>query len=423
LFGERLKKQEKRTEGDKFYMFKDYFLLALKSLRKRGLRSWLTILGIFIGIAAVVSLISLGSALRTSITGQFGVLSIDTLTIQNKGTSLGPPGSSVIEKLNEKDVEIIERVDNVEFVVTKLIRIINFEYNEISKFGYITDIPQNKEKMDFTYESFNIKIAQGKKLEQGKNRKVILGYDFANNFFEEEIQIGKNLIINGKDFEVIGVLEKSSSFQINSIALVLTEDLEDLLDINNEYDLIVAKVRNEEKIENTAKEIEDKLRDNRNEKIGQESFSVETPLQALEAINTILNIINTIVIGIAIISLLVGGIGIANTMYTSILERTKEIGIMKAIGAKNSDILWIFLIESGLLGLVGGIIGALMGLGAAIGISIIINNLLGIDLFNVEISYFLLLGAIGFSFLIGIFSGVFPAFQASKLNIVDALRN
>ena len=94
-------------------MLKDYFLLALKNLSKRGLRSWLTILGIFIGIAAVVSLISLGGALRTAVIGQFGTLSVDTLTIQNKGTGFGPPGSTVVEKLNEHDVKIIESVDNV----------------------------------------------------------------------------------------------------------------------------------------------------------------------------------------------------------------------------------------------------------------------------------------------------------------------
>jgi len=127
-------------------MFREYFSLSLKNLRKRGLRSWLTILGIFIGIAAVVSLISLGGALRTAVIGQFGSLSIDTLTIQNEGTGFGPPGSTVIEKLDENDLKIIEEVDDVEFAITRLIRIVKFEYEGILKFGYITDIPEDKEK-------------------------------------------------------------------------------------------------------------------------------------------------------------------------------------------------------------------------------------------------------------------------------------
>jgi len=140
-------------------------------------------------------------------------------------------------------------------------------------------------------------------------------------------------------------------------------------------------------------------------------------------VNNVLNIINVIVIGIALISLFVGGVGIANTMYTSVLERTKEIGVMKAIGARNSDIMWIFMIESGLLGLVGGIVGALMGLGGAMLAANLANQALGNDLFIVSVDYVLLFGAVGFSFFVGIISGVLPAIQASKLNVVEALRS
>ena len=136
-----------------------------------------------------------------------------------------------------------------------------------------------------------------------------------------------------------------------------------------------------------------------------------------------MNIINLIVIGIAAISLFVGGIGIANTMYTSVVERTREIGIMKAVGARNKDILYIFLIESGLLGLVGGIAGALIGLGGALAISGLANQALGSDLFIISISYPLLLSAVSFSFFVGVLSGILPAIQASKLNVVDALRS
>ncbi len=201
------------------------------------------------------------------------------------------------------------------------------------------------------------------------------------------------------------------------------KDFKEILDIGDEYDLIAAQVEDQDEIVDVAKKIEDELRENRKEEIGEESFSVETPLQAFSAVSTILNMINLIVVGIAMISLFVGAIGIANTMYTSVLERTREIGIMKAIGAKNSDIMWIFLIESGLLGLVGGIVGALMGLGGAMLVSNLANQALGSDLFIISINYSLLLGAVAFSFFVGIISGVLPAMQASKLNVVDALRN
>jgi len=404
-------------------MKKDYFFLALGNLKHRGLRSWLTILGVFIGIAAVVALISMGNGLETAITGQFGALSVDTLTIQNKGTGFGPPGSTVVEKLNNRDLEILENVNGVDLVVPRLIRIGSLEYNGIRGFGFASNIPQDDEKKDFIYNNFNLEAEEGRLLQKEDQGKVMLGNDFLDTEdFEKPFRVGKNVLVNGESFKIVGFLKQSSTFQLNSVVFMNSEDLIDLLDIEDEYDLLVVQVRDKGEIENVAEEIERKLRNDRDEKIGEETFTVQTPLQALSSIQTILGIINLIVVGIAAISLLVGGIGIANTMYTSVLERTSEIGIMKAVGAQNRDILYIFLIESGLLGLVGGIVGAIVGLGISLFISNIANQALGADLFRVAVSYPLLIGAVLFSFIVGIISGVFPARQASKLNVVEALR-
>ena len=198
--------------------------------------------------------------------------------------------------------------------------------------------------------------------------------------------------------------------------------MKNLLNIDNEYDLIVAQVDKNSNITQVAQIIEQKIRKDRDEKIGEEDFSVQTPINMLASVNTILNIINAVVIGIALVSLLVGAIGIANTMYTGVLERTKEIGVMKAIGAKNRDVMLIFLFESGLLGLVGGIIGVIIGVLMAFGVSAGVNVGLGIDLFAVQFSLPLIVGSVLFSFLVGIISGVLPALQASKLKPVEALR-
>jgi len=404
-------------------MFKDYFLLAFKNLRARGLRSWLTMLGIFIGIAAVVSLISMGQGLQTAITGQFGTLSVDKLTIQNKGTGFGPPGSTVIEKLNNYDVEIIKNVGGVDKVIPRLIRVGSLEYNKISGFGYAVDIPEDQELIDLVYDSSNFEAEQGRLLKSGDKGKVLLGNNFLEmNDFEKEFRVGGKIKLNGKEFEIVGFLEKGSDFQTNSVVFIMSDDLEELLDINNEYDLIVAQVRDKDEIEDVAKEIERKLRDDRNEKIGEETFSVETPLQALESVNTILNIINLIVVGIAAISLFVGGVGIANTMYTSVLERTREIGVMKAIGAQNKDVLMIFLIESGLLGLIGACIGVILGYGVSKTMEYIAVNSLGTNLLQAAAPTYLIVGCLAFGFLIGAVSGTLPALHASKTNVVDALR-
>jgi putative ABC transport system permease protein len=405
-------------------MIKDYFVLSFGNLRHRGVRSWLTVIGIFIGIAAVVSLISMGQGLQTAVTAQFGTLSFDILTIQNKGSGFGPPGSTVIDKLNDHDVEIIENVRGVEKAIPRLVRVGSLEYNGIAGFGYGTDIPEDVEEREIVYENLNFEAEEGKVFDGGEKGKIVLGYlFFETEDFGKGFRVGKKVKINGKEFEILGFLKRSSSFQMNGMIFLMRDDFDELFEVGDEHDMILAKISEPREVENVAEEIKRKLRNDRNEKEGEESFNVETPLQAIGAVNNVLGIINLIIVGIAAISLLVGGIGIANTMYTSVLERTKEIGIMKAIGAKNKDILIIFLIESGLLGLVGGIVGALVGIGGALGIAALANQALGPGTFTINISYPLLIGAISFSFFVGIISGVLPSIQASKLNVVEALRS
>jgi putative ABC transport system permease protein len=404
-------------------MKKDYFVLAFKNLRHRGLRSWLTILGVFIGIAAVVALITMGTGLREAITGQFNTLSIDKLMIQNAGTGMGPPGSTVIKKLTEHDVEVIKKVNGVDYVVSKLLRITKVEFNKNVNFMYLTNVPENQKELEILYESMNIKIKEGKLLKAGESGKVILGANIANtDGFEKEIKVGDKISVQGKNFEVGGILKHSSSFQVNEIILMNEKDMKDLLNIGDEIDFIVVQVSDPKQAETVAEKIKEDLRKDRKEKVGEEDFYVQTPLQAISSVNVILNIINLIVAGIAAISLIIGGVGIANTMYTSVLERTREIGVMKAVGAKNKEILYIFVIESGLLGLIGGITGAILGIGLAFGVSVIANSAFGSEILSVQLSYPLIFGSIAFAFAIGLISGLMPAFQASKLKPVDALR-
>jgi len=402
---------------------KDYFFLAFGNLKHRGVRSWLTILGVFIGIAAVVSLVTMGAGLRTAVLGQFSVLSTDTLTVTNAGNGMGAPGSDVINKLNEHDIEVISNVQGISEIIPRLLRMMKAEFNENVNFVYVASIPDNEKQAKIIYDSAKLKINEGKLLGAGDSGKVVLGENIAkDSTFGKEVDVGDKVLISGKSFEVIGILKSASSFQVNQVILMTEKDMKELLGIDDEYDMIIVKVSDSDKTEEIGEKIEKEFRDDRDEKIGEEDFSVETPLQAISSVNTILDIINLIVSGIAAVSLIIGGIGIANTMYTSVLERTKEIGVMKSIGAKNKDILYIFIIESGLLGLIGGIIGAILGLGLAFGVAAIANSAFGSEILSVTTDYPLIFGAIGFAFAIGLISGLLPAFQASKLKPVDALR-
>ncbi|MBU0957199.1 MAG: ABC transporter permease [Nanoarchaeota archaeon] len=404
-------------------MFKDFFDISFNNLRRRKLRSWLTMLGIFIGIAAVVSLISLGQGLQTAITGQFSSISTDKLVIQNAGSGLGPPGSTVVEKLTDHDFELINKIPGVKTASPILLRTVKIEFNNKLLFYMMRSIPDDPKKYENYYVTQNIKPQEGRLLKSGDSRKVLLGNNFVTNEdFGKLIRVGKKIKIENIEFEVIGILEPSSEFLLNNAFQIFYDEMKEVLEIGDEIDLIGLQVDSPTIAEETAEKIKKEMRKDRDLKEGKEDFSVQTPLQVIQSVNTILTAINIVVIGIAMISLIVGGIGIANTMYTSVLERKKEIGTMKAIGATNLDILSIFLLEAGLLGLVGGIVGASIGALIAYGISSGANIALGADLFVVDFSMSLILGSISFAFLIGIFSGAIPSYQASKLKPVDALR-
>jgi putative ABC transport system permease protein len=404
-------------------MISDYFSLAFGNLRHRGLRSWLTILGVFIGIAALVALVSLGDALQSSVNAQFGTLSPDKLIVQSASTGFGPPGSTAVKKLTSHDLKIIESVSGVDIAIPRLIRIAKVEYNKNLKFKYLASIPEDKIGTDIVYSSANLKVGEGRLLESSDRGKIVVGSDFVtNDEFGKKIRIGSKLLIQGKEFDVVGILEKSSSI-INNGAIIMPEkDVKEALNISDEIDMIVVQVKDKNQAEQISQEIARKMRSDRNEKPGEEDFTVQTPLQSIKTVNTILSVINYIIIGIAAISLIVGAIGITNTMYTSVIERTREIGIMKAIGAQNRDILFIFLIESGLLGLVGGIVGMILGLGMAMGVSQIAGSFLGGIDFKIAISFPLVIFSVLFAFGLGMLAGVLPALQASKLKPVEALR-
>src|SRR3990167_7579820 len=145
-------------------MISDYFSFALKNLKYRGLRSWLTMLGIFIGIAAVVSLISLGTGLQTAVTGQFSTLSVDTLTINNQGTGFGPPGSTSVVKLNNHDLKLVESNSGVKLAISRLIRIVSVEFNGVREFKYIGSVPENSEERKFVYDSLGVNVQEGRLL-------------------------------------------------------------------------------------------------------------------------------------------------------------------------------------------------------------------------------------------------------------------
>jgi len=401
----------------------DHFILALKNLRRRGIRSWLTLIGIFIGIAAVVSLITLGNGLRVAALSQFGIESTEIISIQAGGlNSYGPPGSLAINKLTKDDVDAIEDLSVIEIAVGRQIKSGKLEYNDKVIFGYATSIPEG-EKGDFVYEQADLEVEEGSLLEGADYGKVVLGYNFLVDKvgLGKEVGIGDTVKIQDKNFKVIGITKKKGSFILDNVVYMTEKDIEDLFGTNGYVDLIAAKVKDKDLMNQAKEDIEDLLRERRDVKKGEEDFEVSTPEATLATVNSILLGIQIFVVLIALISIAVGSIGIINTMTTSVLERRKDIGIMKAIGAKNSDIFYQFFFEAGLMGLMGGIIGVVLGIGLGVLGTNAINNFTGSTVapqINFMLIGFSLLG----SFLIGSIAGVIPALRAANQNPVEALR-
>ncbi|HLG24380.1 MAG TPA: ABC transporter permease [Candidatus Nanoarchaeia archaeon] len=406
-------------------MLKDYFIYSVRNLRHRGLRSWLTMIGIFIGIAAVVSLIGLGEGLRVAIMGQFGFLGPDVVSVQASGlTFAGPPGTGVVNPLNDKLADRIGNINGIDAAFNRYLESGTLEFNDRQGIGIAATVPGGENRKIFE-TMVNIKAMEGRLLKEGDLRKVVLGNDFTkDDTFGKPIKVGDKVLVNGIDFDVVGILEKKGSFIFDSIVLVNEPAMFEVLKKDKtKVSLIAVKVADVGRVDEIKENIEKLLRKERNVKKGEEDFSVESAQQTLEALNSTLFAVQLFVYIIAGISLAVGGIGIMNTMYTSVLERTKEIGIMKSIGAKNSAIFTIFFVESGLLGMVGGIIGITLGLSIAFGLSALGRVFLGSDLIQASVSLFLIIGALFFSFILGTLFGVLPAYQASKLSPVDSLRS
>ena len=402
-------------------MIKDYFILATRNLLKRKLRTWLTLLGIFISIATIFMLVSLSLGLQGAIEEQFKILGTDKFFIIPSVGFFGPPGSVGGVILTEDDVDVVKKVRGVKDY--SYVTIANAEVEFSGEIKYLMVIGLPLENMDVWTESGAWSTQKGKDLKEGDLGKLTLGSMFdEGKVFSKPVVPGNKLIINEERFKVQGISKPIGNPGDDSAILMPLEDLRRLFEIPERVDQIVIQIKGDEEILEVAERVEKKLLNSRGLTKKTHDFEILTPDQLLESFSTILAIITGFLLSVAAISLLVGGIGIANTMYTSVIERTKEIGVMKAIGAKNKDIMIIFLIESGLLGLVGAVIGVLLGFGVSKTIEYIAINSLNTTLLQAAAPAYLVVGCLVFGFLIGAISGTFPAWQASKTNVVDALR-
>lgn len=404
-------------------MLLDYFILSIRNLTHRKLRSWLTIIGILIGIAAVVGLIAIGQGMQDSISEQFESVGSNRIIISPGGgdTTGGPFSDFSSAKLYAEDVDTVRKARGIDYATGGIIKNSNVEFKgkiistNIFSFNLDSETKRYIEDIDF------LAIESGKYPDENDIHKAVIGPGLAEDAFNEKIRLGNRITVSGEDFEVSGINKEAGNPMHDRKIIIPASKARDMYDMPEEVMVIFAKTKEGFDVDEVVENVERELRKEHDVDEGEEDFTVETAQQMIEGFTNILNIVQLVLVGIAAISLLVGGVGIMNTMYTSVADRTKDIGIMKAVGAKNSHITLVFLMESAFLGFVGGILGCIFGVLLGKGATIAAAYR-GIDMLRISVSIELIVGSLLFSTFIGGISGLLPAKNAAKMKPVDALR-
>lgn len=402
----------------------------------RKLRSWLTVLGIVIGVAAIVALVSIGEGLQANVKNQLGGLGANTITIsagmtramggfeQRMEQRTGGGGGQSTVNLTEADLRVVKSTSGVQYAEGTI-----SGREEVSYLGQKVDL--TIDGVDESVWKFieTTDLESGRYLSSGDIYSAVIGYRVATEMFKQEITLNRQISIGGQNFKVVGIL-KSVGFmgqQDSSIYISITAARKILDDYsgNNHLSSIIAVASDSANVDNVTTAIEDRLMISRHVTSTTTDFTVQSAQSIQESISSITQTMTLFLGGIAGISLLVGGIGIANTMFMSVMERTRLIGVLKALGTTNGEVIKLFLTESAIMGLVGGMMGAFFGYlssGIISELGIRLMGTTGGGTVTTVVTPQLILFSIGFSVFIGMISGFLPARRASNLQPVEALR-
>lgn len=385
---------------------------SFDDFKRNKARTLLTSLGITVGVLSVVMLIALGLGLKNYIQGQFESLGANLVMVMpGSGFSSGGGfGAGIVGgvEFDEKDVNSVSRISGAKYVVPLFFKSSSVETGGDKKFTYIMGVNENYFKL---MNNETIAGALFTKSEVAARAKTaVLGYTVADDLFENpEDAVGKTIRVENLRLKVMGVIKKTGDREQDRSMIIPYKTTYGNLNPRKTFWSIYVGVESKEDIERVKEEIKQVLLKRYNE----DDFSVTEQSEILSTINQIFNIINAVLIAIGSISLLVGGIGIMNIMYATVTERTKEIGIRRAIGATEKDILVQFLSESVILSVLGGTAGLVLA-------TIIV--LLIRFVFPASINIVAVLVALIVSSAIGIFFGVFPARRAAGLSPIEAIR-
>nr|WP_245326421.1 ABC transporter permease [Methanococcus voltae] len=400
--------------------------MSINMVKNSKLRSWLTIIGIVVGVASVITIISTGELFQDKVSETITSFGGSTISIHAQSNG----ESSIHDKdpeLTRTDVMVLQGLPVVKYVNPKVSVFAEATYGTKKTNFYVEGVdpgvwPQISDQ----------KLLEGRMFSPSDRNVILITKDVAENSFDREVGLNQMINLNGKSFRVIGILDDNrgmSSFFASGVYIPykMAYEIPEKEGLSRTkkrdvYDSIEIKLVDDADYNYSMNSIKKALRTSRHVTESNEDFTIFSSKDILEGTKDILNYITIFLAFIAGIALLVGSLGIANTMFTSVLEKTKEIGIMKAIGAKNRDILMLFLFNSALIGLIGGMLGAIIG----IVITQIVAYAIAMQMqtpYEFVISINGIIISLAVSILAGLISGVVPAYNASKLKPVDALRH
>ncbi|MDA3855977.1 MAG: ABC transporter permease [Candidatus Woesearchaeota archaeon] len=393
----------------------ELFRLVLKNMFEKKGRVALTISGIVIGIFTFVFFIFVSQGLENAITEQFTSVGVNVLGVVSANNQVNGPPSGV--GLTDTDIAKIKQViSDYKYVAPGIAGQQLYEYGRNK--AVITSISYPDEFIEDISTDLNIEIEYGRGLRSGDKGVLVLGAKTAREGFgkDSEVKVGSSIKLGDKSFRVIGIIKERGDLFIDSSMMMSFDDAKATFEQETYSSIRIAFVDGAD-LEANQKAIERKLNPNGKEK----RINVTSPTQVLEQFNQILGLLTGIISFISSVALLVGGINVLNTMYSNVLERINEISVMKAIGATNSDIRTLFLIESSILGLIGAFVGFMCAYILAEILSYIITTYLNYNVaiyFGFGFFFTTILVTASFAMLFG----TYPAIRASRVNPADNLR-
>jgi len=389
----------------------DLIKLIIADFKKRKFSTFLTFFSISLGILAVFVIILVSIGFESSIVKQFDSLGANRIYVMNSNSNFGTNLQN--KKFSDFEIDLIKRQSYILEVHPYFYKNLQLKFSNQFKLKQVIGTNLNENY----FSDLNFDIELGRFPSQKEKYSLVVGPAFAKDYFDKEILVGSNIYIGDTKFKVVGILKSIGNPQDDKNVYANINTIRDITNSGNSVGVADVIVQKGGDIVLAGDNIKNLLE----RRLGKDTITIMTPDQILDQLSSILNIVKYTLGGIAFVALIVGALGIINTMFVIVTEKIRDIGIMKAIGATNFQILYLFTFQSGLFGFFGALIGVIFGSGIAKVFEQVAVGA-GYSFLTISIEPLIVIYLLVFGFVIGIIAGFIPSYKASKISIVEAIR-